>query len=235
MSYQVKTEKFEGPLDVLLNFIEEKKLSITEISLAQVCQDYLVYLKTLKDLPRAEAASFLAVGATLMLIKSRSLIPSLEVTREEEESIEELEIRLKLLKEFRSLAKNIRDCSSQGRHLFSREAFAGFEFGFIPPAKISPSFLERIAKLLIETLPRPDLLPEKTLAKIITIEQKSRELVNRIQEHFSGPLERIISAKDKSELIVGFLALLELIKQGFFSAEQKGLFGEVELRKAVSL
>ncbi len=234
MAYKVKTEKFEGPFDVLLNLIEEKKLSINELSLSQICEEYLVYLKTPKNISRSEAAAFLAVGATLMLIKSRTLIPVFELTAEEEESIEELESRLKMLKIFRSLATQIKEYGFRNTPLFSREAFIGFQFGFLPPVKINTAILYKLVSAIIATFPKPDLLPRRTLAKVITIEQKSREIINRIQDRLSGSLEKVISAKDKLELIVGFLALLELIKQGFFEIEQKGLFGEVELKRAAS-
>ncbi|QQG46265.1 MAG: segregation/condensation protein A [Candidatus Niyogibacteria bacterium] len=232
MAYKVKTEKFEGPFDALLDLIEEKKLSISEISLAQVCEDYLKHFKTLGDISRSEAASFLAVGATLMLIKSRTLLPALELTPEEEESIEELENRLKLLRKFRSLARNIHEYGARNTPLFSREAFSGHEFGFLPPEKVTISLLQKLAGRIIDTLPKTDLLLERTLVKVITIEEKTRELMGRIQNRLSGSLEKIISAKDKIELIVGFLALLELIKQGIFEIEQKSPFGEVELKKA---
>jgi len=231
--YKVKTEKFEGAFDVLLDLIEENKLSINEISLSKVCEDYLLHMKTLRDAPRSEAAVFLSVGATLLLIKSRTLIPALELTEEEEESIEELEERLKLLKEFRALSSRIRELGRKRAFIFSREAFAGYEFGFLPPEKMGADLLFKLARHIIESLPKPDILPEKTLAKIITIEQKSRDLINRIQDRLSGPLEKVISAKDKVELIVGFLAILELIKQGFFDFKQEGVFGEVELKRVV--
>ncbi len=229
--YKVKTEKFEGPFDVLLDLIEENKLSVNEISLAKVCEGFLLHMKTLKDLPRSEAAVFLSVGATLMLIKSRTLIPVLELTEEEEESIEELEARLKLLKEFRALSRHIQELGRKRAFIFSREAFLGQDFGFLPPQKTDTALLYKLARNIIELLPKPDVLPQKTLAKVITIEQKSRDLIARIQDRLSGPLDKVISAKDKVELIVGFLAILELIKQGFFDFEQKGVFGEVELKR----
>ncbi|MEK7599256.1 MAG: segregation/condensation protein A [Patescibacteria group bacterium] len=231
MVYKVKTGKFEGPFGALLDMVEEKKLAINEISLAEVCQDYLNYLKSQINMPRAETASFLTVGATLMLIKSRSLIPSFELTEEEEESIEELEMKLKLLKEFRVLAKNFEYLAKAKQSLFSRQALLGYNFGFLPPDKINIEFLREIQKRLIDSFPVPDLLPQKTLAKIITIEQKARDIISRIQSRIFGTLDKIISAKNKSELIVGFLAILELIKQGFLDVEQKNLFGEVEIKK----
>ena len=217
-----------------MNLIEEKKLSISEISLAKVCEDYLVYIKTIINVSRAEAAAFLSVGATLMLVKSRTLLPTLELTADEEESIEELENRLNLLKEFQRLSKHIQEFSRRNTPLFSREAFSGFEFGFLPPEKITSIILKSFVVKIIDAIPKPDLLPERALAKVITIEEKTRELIGRIQDRLSGPLEKVISAKDKVELIVGFLAILELIKQGFFDVEQKHVFGEVELKRAVN-
>src|SRR3989344_3811222 len=195
MAYEVKTEKFEGPFEVLLNLIEEKKLSISEISLAKVCEDYLVYIKTIINVSRAEAAAFLSVGATLMLVKSRTLLPTLELTADEEESIEELENRLNLLKEFQRLSKHIQEFSRRNTPLFSREAFSGFEFGFLPPEKITPIILKSFVVKIIDAIPKPDLLPERALAKVITIEEKTRELIGRIQDRLSGPLEKVISAK----------------------------------------
>ena len=159
--YKIKTEKFEGAFDVLLDLIEENKLSINEISLSRVCEGYLEHMKTLKDVPRSEAAVFLSVGATLLLIKSRTLIPVLELTEEEEESIEELEERLKLLKEFRALSKHIQELGRGRQFIFSREAFSGFEFGFLPPEKMGAGLLFKLAGNIIESLPKPDILPEK--------------------------------------------------------------------------
>ena len=231
MAYEVKTEKFEGPFDVLLSLIEDQKLSIGEISLSKVCEDFLSYLKTLGDISRSEAAAFLSIGATLMLIKSRTLLPTLELTEEEEGSIEELENRLKLLKLFKDLAGSLRERASKNSRLFSREAFSGYEFGFLPPEKTTAGSLKTMILGILVALPKPDLLPQHTLAKVITIEEKTRELIGRIRDRLSGPLEKVISAKDKVELIVGFLALLELVKQGFFEIEQKNAFGEVELKK----
>ncbi len=121
MAYRVKTEKFEGPLDTLLNLIEEKKLSIGEISLARVYEDFLVHVKTFIHLPKEEIASFLVVASVLMLIKSRALIPSLELSEEEKGSIEELENRLQLLREFRHFSKYVQEYAKNRNALFSRD------------------------------------------------------------------------------------------------------------------
>ena len=100
-SYKVKTEKFEGPLDLLLNLIEKRKLLINEISLAKISDDYIQFIKDSGNFPMGESANFILIASTLLLIKSRSLLPSLSLSQEEENSIEELEHRLKIYKEIK--------------------------------------------------------------------------------------------------------------------------------------
>ncbi|MCH7883289.1 segregation/condensation protein A [Patescibacteria group bacterium] len=233
MAYQVKTAIFEGSLEVLLNLIEKRKLSINTVSLGGVVEEYLGHLKTLGRLPRAETASFLVVASTLILIKSRTLLPTLELDEEESASIEELETRLRELKEFRRLSKYIQEYVNNPNMLFSREAFCGHEFGFLPPQRLVAGDLHFLLRRIVESFEPKDSLPEKTLTQVISIEEKTRDLINRLSGRVFGSLESIISGKDKAELIVGFLAILELMKQGFFEISQKDIFGEVELRKVL--
>ena len=94
--YRVKLSQFEGPLAALLDLIEKRKLSINEISLAKVTDQYVEYLKSLEGFPMEEVAGFIAVASTLLLIKSSSLIPSLELSEEETGEIKDLECCLKL-------------------------------------------------------------------------------------------------------------------------------------------
>ena len=88
MPREVTTERFSGPLDALLMMVEEKKLSINEISLSQIADQYIAQIKQAETLSKEELAMFLVIAATLILIKSRSLLPNLPLTAEEEESID---------------------------------------------------------------------------------------------------------------------------------------------------
>src|SRR3989344_3794745 len=108
MTYIMKQEKFEGPMELLLELIEKEKLSISEISLAKVADEYISYVKGLEKIDPEELAEFLVVAAHLMLIKSRSLLPQLKLTEEEEGSIEELEKRLKEYQRLRQLAGELK-------------------------------------------------------------------------------------------------------------------------------
>ena len=95
-SYTVKTDTFEGPLELLLSLVEGRKLFINEISLASVTDEYIKHAKSLSKNDLSELTSFLSIAATLILIKSRSLLPGFVVTKEEEKDIKDLESRLAL-------------------------------------------------------------------------------------------------------------------------------------------
>src|SRR5690606_7077082 len=108
MAYTVKTEKFEGPLELLLDLIEKRKLFVSDVSLAQVADDYIEYVKNLSDFPVADSAQFVLIASALLLIKSKSLLPSLSLTTEEQASIQDLEHRLKMLERMRALSQGIK-------------------------------------------------------------------------------------------------------------------------------
>src|SRR5665647_1776763 len=100
--YKIKQGTFEGPLELLLSLIEDKKLFVNEISLAEVTNEYISYIKSLSDVSSdkhiADVSYFILIAATLILIKSKSLLPDLSLTEDEEEKISDLEARLRLYK-----------------------------------------------------------------------------------------------------------------------------------------
>ena len=100
----LKTENFEGPIGTLLDLIERKKMPISSVSLAGISGQFLDYLKTFEKLPYADTASFIETASILMLIKSRSLLPQMEISEEERQSIEELEKRLEIYKFIRNVS-----------------------------------------------------------------------------------------------------------------------------------
>ena len=125
LTYNAKIGSFEGPLGLLLSLIEDRKLFINEISLAQVADDYIGYLKNLQDLPPerkiANVSYFVLVAATLILIKSKSLLPNLALTEEEEEKIGDLERRLKLYQIIKKASVNIKN-NFRGKIVFNINA-----------------------------------------------------------------------------------------------------------------
>jgi len=140
MSYIVKArhcenrEKiFEGPLDLLLDLIERQKLKITEVSLAEVADQFLAYLEKADNIELGQLADFLAVASKLILIKSKALLPMLELTEEEEEDIEELKWRLEEYKKFKKAAAKIGAIDREGKMFYSRQSYSGTEIAFLPP------------------------------------------------------------------------------------------------------
>src|ERR1035437_2307689 len=107
--FQIKTTGFEGPFGLLLNLIEKRKLFINDVSLSAVTEDYLSYMNKLGGLPPSEVSSFILVASTLLLIKSKSLLPNLDLSNEEEGDIKNLEERLRLYEIFAKLGGNIKN------------------------------------------------------------------------------------------------------------------------------
>ena len=238
MPYQITLEKFSGPLEILLNLVEEQKFSINEISLAKVAEQYIAYLKSLEEMPKEELAAFLVVASTLMLIKSRSLLPDLQLTDEEEMDVKELELRLKTYKFFKELAGHLKELNNQNKHLFGREAYAGMSAVFFPPKGLAPAILKKILGEILEAIPQKEILPEESILKAVSLEDKMTELKERLLRFMQFTFSAIGGSasggddkQSKIEVIVSFLAMLELIKQGFMIFEQKKLFGSIELKK----
>lgn len=235
MAYQVKQEKFEGPLELLLELIQSEKLSINEISLAKVTDGFIAHLKEFQSTGEADQellAEFLVVAAQLLLIKSRSLLPQFQVSPEEEESIAELEQRLAEYQKLKALSLELGRMATGGVKSFSREAYAGLPPVFYPPKKFGVPILAQAFQAVIAALPKIEKLVEEKIKKIISLEEKIRELQSMLREKVERAFSEIVAgAKEKVEVIVSFLALLELAKQKLVSIEQKGLFGDIIIRR----
>lgn len=217
----------------MLNLVEEQKLSINEISLAKIAEEYIKYLKSLEEMQKEELAAFLVIASTLMLIKSRSLIPNLKLSEEEEMDIKDLERRLRTFQFFKELASHLRELTKEKHHLFSREAYAGMSEVFFPPNGITAAHLKKTLLEILEFIPQKESLPEEAILKTVSLEDKMAELKERIERFMEFSFDEMKnSAKEKVEVIVSFLAMLELIKQGFMIFEQKHLFGNIQLKRS---
>lgn len=234
--YQVKIQQFIGPLDKLLELIENKKLEITEISLAEVTNDFLKYIEELGEkITSRILADFLVIAAKLILIKSKTLLPNLELTQEEEIEIQDLEQRLKIYKEFKKASQYIQNLWLKNQPAFSREFLAFYNSHnavFYPPQKLVIGDLIKAAEKLLSSLKL--LLPESikiTKKKIISLESEIRELINRFRENSEQSFKKIALGRDKKEIIVAFLAILHLLKERIIQVEQKNQFSDIILKK----
>ncbi|TSC83834.1 MAG: segregation and condensation protein A [Parcubacteria group bacterium Gr01-1014_17] len=227
-AFTVKHEKFEGPLDVLLDLIEGRKLHVSDVSLSVVADDFIAYAKQFEEFPIAEGASFILVASTLLLIKSKSLLPSLELTVEEKIDIAELEARLALYQKVRWYAGKLR--TRFGKHiLFSLEARERSPLFTPSPSTTIASLAEALRSLLMN-LPRVAALPKVVVEKVLSLDDTIARLTGRIQaclrlgfRDFAGAL----GAKAKKEIIVSFLAMLELIRRGAIRVTQEKHFDDI--------
>ncbi len=230
--YTVKLKEFQGPLDLLLQLTEEKKLDIAEISLAKVTDQYLAHLRNLENISMEDLVNFLAIASRLILIKSRMLLPSLELTKEEEEDIEALKRQLGEYRKFKDLARKIEEIAKNKNIAYSREKCQGLKAIFYPPKNVGLEDLKTTFKKVLEEIAILEKkLPEETLKLKISIEEKIRkiqeELSKRIQTTFQNITKK---AESRIDMIISFLALLELVKQKLVTVEQKKIFEDIKIR-----
>ena len=229
---KVKVQNFEGPLDLLLQLIENEKLEITEVSLAQVTEQYIQILhQSEKQIRTEELADFLVIASRLLLIKSRALLPFLQW--EEEEGVEELTSQLKLYKEYLEATKVIQGIIAKKKFCFSREKLlTGQENGFAPPPKLVKDRLAEVFRVIINGLEPLFNLPTEIVRKTISIQEKIQQIREMIYRQATAKFSDILKeAKDKTEIIVSFLALLELMKQKIIVVKQDNTFDDITIEK----
>ncbi len=228
--YEIKIEKFQGPLDLLLQLIEREELDITEVSLAKVTDQYIARLETLPEMPPEELADFLVTAAKLLLIKSRMLLPLLAWDQEEDAG--DLESRLRMYKEYVEAAKNVQKILAEKRYTFVREKPPVSALGFSPPKDLTT---EKMAELFREALKRLIPIvkpPEALIEKTVSIHDKIRHIQAMISASERVSFQHVVAkAETRAEIIVTFLALLELVKQRHVKVSQSDHFGEIHLEK----
>lgn len=241
-TYKSKIGNFEGPLGLLLSLIEERKLFINDVSLAEVTQDYLNYIKNFNELnvekKIADVSYFILVASTLILIKSKSLLPNLELTEDEEEKIVDLEKRLKLYQIIKRASIDIK------KDFGTKIIFGPLEKDwdqplFVPDININIKNINDSILKVIANLPVvKENLPEIGVKKIININEVIEDLIVRIEgainisfREFSKSHEALDKNEAKINIIVSFLAMLELARGGLIDVIQNTSFGEIEMVK----
>ena len=231
-NYTVQLENFEGPLDLLMSLIDESKLDINEISLAKITDQYLNYIKNNNTLSIGEIADFLLIASKLIYIKSKLLIPDI-INENDEEDTKELERQLKIYKEYYEARKVIQKIINKKYFSYSRTTkLIKIKKEFIPPEKLTKSDLEkRFRKLILNAKPIIKI-PTRTINRAINIKEKIDNIYEKINKlSFMKFSDCLVDKKNKVEIIVSFLAMLELIKQRTILVEQNNLFDEITINK----
>lgn len=232
MEFNVKLDRFEGPYTKLLDLIGERKLSITEISLVTVADDYINYIKSLDTKDHADISQFILVASTLMLMKAKSLLPGIVYTEEEEKQVYALEHKLEIYKVLIDASKLIHDIYNKNI-LYERERIS-YKGGaiFVPDQRATKEMLQSIALLTLSAFTVPKKILNVSVEQAIRIELVIENLLKRVSNAPTVTLNSLALvatnfAERKKLLIVNFIALLELIRKGSISASQTTKTGEI--------
>ena len=226
---------FEGPLDLLLHLIEQEELDITTVSLALVADQFLAHLALLREVRAASLAEFLVIAAKLLVIKSRALFPPPEdkagEDEEEEEDLgEELARQLLEYKRFKEAAGELKKIEERGLRAYPRLAPPPHIEPRLVPGSASPSELLAALKRVLEEHPPAPPVDDMVSPVVVHLAECIERIEALLREQGRLPLSRVLRrARSRIEVIVNFLAVLEMIKQQRLRASQPSLFGEIYL------
>jgi segregation and condensation protein A len=232
INYTVDTEAFKGPLDLLLLLIEKAELDITRISLAEVTEQYLSYIRLLSRMDFEEISGFLIIAAKLIQIKSEVLLPNQSNLNEDDEDIgDELVRQLILYKKFKEIAETLEIIESGGNSTYLR----------IAPVPIIESEYDLSGINLNDMLDSLNIVLNKSvsdtpLSQVITtprftIRQKIDNIAAVLKSKERGIFKDFLSEDPtKDEIVATFLAILELIKRHLINVWQENLFEDIELQ-----
>lgn len=234
LQYAVSTPIYEGPLDLLLRLIERAELDITRLALAQVTDQYLEHMRHLPQIPPEEVSAFLVIAAKLLQIKSQALLPQTsQFPAEEEDAGETLARQLRIYKRFKELASWLAQREAQGWRTYPR---------LVPPPRLEAKpdlygiSLEQLREIATQLL-RPKVSLQSLEAAIpppsVTLKQKVLHIVSYLRHHGRGVFNDLFTeGAPRVEVVVAFLALLELVKQHIIRAHQEDLFTPIIMEPA---
>ncbi|HJX61452.1 MAG TPA: segregation/condensation protein A [Dehalococcoidia bacterium] len=232
--FELKLPVFEGPLDLLLHLIEREELDITTVSLAQVTDQYWAYLHSASGLDPEALADFIVIGARLLYIKSRALLPELRPrpAEEEKEDVgEQLAQMLVEYKRFRQAAETFRDLEERGQRAYPRVAPPK---GVLLPPGLKGVTLDGLLSIFQEALnrqPVEEVVEDAIPREPVTVDEKMEKVMTAVTRGRGRASFRALveACTSRTEIIVVFLAVLELMKAGRVSAEQEESFGDIAL------
>jgi len=231
--YTVETRVYEGPLDLLLQLIERAELDITEVSLAQLTDKYLEHLHSISDVATEEVSAFLVIAAKLIQIKSEVLLPRHSENDVEEDVGQELVRQLKLYKRFKEISKILRDYEESGSRTYLRIAPTPNIESKIDVSGINlDDLLVAAQSVLLKSKPDAQLDNVITIPRI-TIRQKINLIAQFLKHSEQGTFQQLLSKEPThEEIVVTFLAMLELVKRHLVQVWQESLFGGIEIKLA---
>ncbi len=220
--FTFSVNNFNGPLDVLLELVEKRKLFINEVSLASVADAYIEYVRT-NAVPMYDRASYIAIAATLVLIKSRSLLPDFHLSEEEEIQVEDLTHALERYAVYKRAVKGLEKAWG-APYLYEFKKEPARTECFAPAKDVTMPAITTALQELLHALPVfTKEHPKASVYKSVSIEEMIERIKDRVLKSSTHTSFRTTaSGSHRNDVVVLFLALLELVKLGMVEAEQQG-------------
>ncbi len=233
--FKINLENFSGPLDKILELIDKNKLDISQISLSKITDDFLKYLEEFKKENGQNEqfyevlADFISVAVKLLLIKAKSLLPSIA---EEEEEESDLENQLRVYKEFKKVSLRLKEIFLLKQIEFKRELVASKNRIFFSPGQVKKNDLSlAMKKFLAEYKELKKALKKvKLKEKVLDLEKVMAETYQFVKKIKEINFKKLIDKKEKIEIITVFTSLLHLTKKGVIEIEQNEPFSEIKIK-----
>ncbi|PIT88315.1 MAG: hypothetical protein COU29_00800 [Candidatus Magasanikbacteria bacterium CG10_big_fil_rev_8_21_14_0_10_36_32] len=225
MSTEIKLEKFQGPLDLLLQLIEQEELNITEISLSKVTEQYFDYLSRLDESRPEELADFLVIATKLVYLKSRNLLPYLSAEEDDGLSLAD---QLKMYKRYIEASLHVNKFWTAGQIAYGRHEPPIKLDHFILPLNATVEDLKNSFIGLLKKIKPLSPLPKITIDRTVSVKNQIDYIYNLLKQQKQVSFSSIlIKAENRTEVIASFLALLELVKQLKITINQKQSFEDI--------
>ena len=233
INFRIETEAYQGPFELVLDLIEARKLLVNDLALSQITDDFIQHVRAQDVFPMEETANFIQIAAMLLLVKSKSLIPDLELSEEEQGDVDNLKRRLEAYEKLREAARELGKIFGKRMMLAAGERVP--EVTFAPARDLSIDALTEALARVLAAREAVEELPEARVKPLITIEEMMERLARRVEKAMTISFKDFTgSAKEKVEIVVSFLALLELVKQGAVAAEQFAQYGDIRISHTAS-
>lgn len=229
--FSVDTKKFSGPIDLLLSMIENRKLSVNDVSLSKIADEFISYINNPINFSLKNGADFVYIAATLLLIKSKSLLPTLSLTEREESDIEDLQDRLKIFKIFKDRLEDLNKIFSKKVIFFAEEGSFDNNVVFTPSKDLTKDNITLSILGVIKRFPKEEQKEKKSIKKTISLEEVIENLSLRIKKSFKMSFRDFSNGLggDKISVVVSFLAMLELVRGGNIDVNQYENFSDINM------
>lgn len=232
-NFSIQTEAYQGPFELVLDLVAARKLLVNDLALASITADFVAHARAQDVFPIEETANFIQIAATLLLIKSKSLIPDLTLTDEENADIDDLKRRLEAYEKVREASREL--ARIFGKTTMRPAGERATEPFFAPSRDLSKEALADALSRLLAAREVVEKLPEAQVKPMVSIEEVMDQLATRVQSAMSLSFKDFAGdTKEKIEVIVSFLALLELVKQGAVATEQYQQHGDIRISHTAS-